>query len=320
MYIFAAKAAVKAASPDPGLSKHIDSLLSAFMKWMNLPPNYTPFVEWGVRVSCAVFIFFLFMVLARRAQLERIVGWVDDKIGAIQLTPSDRNFIAFVAWLVLWLPGLLLILFMLKLTALLATVGLSAGVLTAIVAASNRTLLSNVSAGLVLQARRHINRNDFIKVMNLSGTLTEIGLTSCILEDADGVRHFIPNSKLLDEVLTNYSVAEFRRQEVVLWLEREGLNFEEVDRVMNEMIAGAEGLKLGKEGFYRYGACSEKGLEVKLYLYFDKSNWGENASKARQMLVEKVFASGLRFGVPQQAFLVANEQGQASPLPVTDGK
>ncbi len=316
MFFFGGKAAkaVGGAASKPDLGYQIESMLSVTVKWLNLPPGYTPFVEWGLRIGGALLIFFLFLVLARRSQLERIVGWVDEKIGVIQLTISDRNFIAFTAWVLLWIPGLVLILFMLKLTALLATVGLSAGVLTAILATSNRSLSSNISAGFALQARRHINRGDFIKVMKLSGTLDEIGLTSCVLEDVDGVRHFIPNSKLLNEVLTNYSLATFRRVEISFWFDQDEVELDEVEDVLYAVMAEAPGKKSGKEAFFRYGACTEKGQEVKLYLYFETENWGEDSSIARRLLLEKIEASEIRMGIPQQLTLFVEKDGAGSVL------
>ncbi|TNE44514.1 MAG: mechanosensitive ion channel family protein [Deltaproteobacteria bacterium] len=295
------------------LVQQFDSLLLTIVKWLNLPPSASPLVEWCLRLTMVVFVLLFVSVLARRAQLERIVGWVDDKVGAIELTPSDRNFVSFAAWAGMWLIGLIMILYILKLHTLLTTVGLSAGVVTALVAASNRDLLGNVSAGFALQARRHITQGHSIKVMGLEGTLKEIGLTSCTLEGWDGVCHYIPNAKLLNEVLTNYSLSAFRRATITFWFDQDEVDLDEVESVLNGVIAEAPGQSSAKTSFFTYGECTEKGQQINLYVYFDPTGWSANASATRRLLLEKIDASEIRMGIPQQLVLfVDGEAGLES--------
>lgn len=309
MPIFLGTATQKVAKTAPNaLSARFDSLLLTVMKWLNLPANASPVVEWCLRLGAVFLVFLVVLVLARRSQLERIVGWVDDKIGVIELTPSDRNFISFVAWAGIWLVGLIVILYLLKLHTLLATVGLSAGVITALVAASNRDLLGNVSAGFALQARRHIMQGHAIKVMKLEGTLKEIGLTSCTLEGWDGVCHYIPNAKLLNEVLTNYSLAEYRRVTISFWFDQDEVELGEVENVLNAVIADAPGQSDLKTSMFIYGDCTEKGQQIHLYMYLDPNGWFTNGSAARRLLLEKLADSEVRMGIPQQLVLFVDDE------------
>jgi small-conductance mechanosensitive channel len=297
----------KAAAP-PILDQQVQSVLLYLMKWMNVPKQYAPIAEWGLRFGLAFFIFLLFSVLARRSRIRAIVDWIDNKVGAIELTPADRSFFAFLAWAVMWLPGLILILYSLRLVGLLATVGISAGAVAAIAAAANRELIGNVFAGVTLQARRYVAPGDAIKIKDMSGTIRNIGLTSSSLEDYEGVVHFIPNSKLINETLTNYSLAEFRRARIDLWFDPEEVELSEVETVLGEVIAEAPGQKEGKEGFFLYGALNEKGQEVNLYLYFVPSEWSQNASKSRRLLLDKIDDSAIQIGVPQILVLQVEDE------------
>lgn len=296
----------------PTLDTQFRSMLYQFMKWMNIPKEYAAMTEWGLRLGVAFLIFLIFAVLARRSRIRAIVDWIDNKVGIIELTPADRSFFAFLAWLVLWLPGVLLILYTLRLVGLLATLGLSAGAVAAIAAAANRDLLGNVFAGFTLQARRHISVADAVKIKDVTGEVLNIGLTASAIEDFDGVVHYIPNAKILNETLTNYSLAQFRRVEIAFYFDVDEVDVTEVEEILQEIIDEAEGQKAGKEGFFRYGVLNEKGQEVKLYLYMEPKGWTANASAARRLLLDKIDDSAVQVGIPQQMVVPIEEDDETT--------
>jgi len=270
--------------------------------------TYAPLFQWGIRIALAILIFLVFAFLARKARIRRIIGWIDEKIGAIELTSADRNFIAFLIWGVIWLIGILLMLYVLKLTGLLATVGLSAGTITAIAAVANKELLGNVFAGFVLQSRRQIGPGDAIKAVGLSGSLLRIGLTSCEVQDFDGATHFIPNSKLLNETLTNYSLATFRRADLTFWYETEAVYTSEIEELIESVIDEAPGQCEDKPGFFRYGEFNEKGQQVTISLYMDAKHVdgsSYNISQARRILRENIEHAEIDLGIPRQVIIDA---------------
>jgi small-conductance mechanosensitive channel len=294
---------------------HLQSLLTLITGWLNLSPAFAPIIEWALRVLGVLLVLLLIILLARRSRLRKMVDWFDDRIGFIQLSPMERNILAFMAWFIIWLPGVLLILYILKLHVLLATVGISAGAIATITALSNRELMGNIFAGLNLQARGHVAPGDAIKVMGLTGTLQSVGLSSCIIEDFDGAIHYIPNAKFLNEVLTNFSQAEVRREEISFWVDNDEVDMDEVEALIKQIIQEAPGQKIGKEGFFRYGDYTERGQELKLYIFFDtKQNWRDNSSAVRRMLIDKIAASNIKVGIPQQLVLFLQDS-ENKPTP-----
>lgn len=290
------------------LEQQVQSLFYQVLKWMNVPKEYTGLAEWGLRIGVALFIFFVFAVLARRSRIRSIVDWLDRKVGIIELTPADRSFFSFLAWVGIWLPGLILVLYVLRLGGLLATVGISAGAVAAIAATANRELLGNVFAGFALQARRQITPGDAVKIKGLSGTIKSIGLTSSELQDYEGIMHFIPNSSLLNEVLTNYSLAPYRRAEIAFFFDIDEVAIEEVEDILGEILEEAPGQAAHKPGFFRYGVLTEKGQEVKLYVYFKPQDWSKHASETRRLLLDKIHDSAVQLGVPQQLMLHVEDE------------
>lgn len=277
----------------------MQTLVKQVANYFEIPASYSYLVGWGLRAVAALLVLIIVAFLARRKRIQRTIAWIDDKIGAIELTQADRNFFASVIWTAFWLGGLLVILRILKLTALLATVGATAGVLTTITALANRELLGNVFGGFVLQARGQIAPGDSIEVIKISGTLRAIGLTSCEIESFDGVVHYVPNAKMLNEPLINYSHAQFRRVQIQFWYDPDEAYAEDLEAVLDTLIEGMEGKAEGKESFYRYGDYNEKGQQINIFLFFDKENWTLNSSNVRRRLVELIDESDVQVGIPQ---------------------
>jgi small conductance mechanosensitive channel len=67
--------------------------------------------------------------------------------------------------------------------------------------------LTNIAAGIMLLWLRPFHVGDYIEVPtnNISGTVKEIGLFACALENADGVFVFAPNGAVWNTALRNYS-------------------------------------------------------------------------------------------------------------------
>jgi small conductance mechanosensitive channel len=67
--------------------------------------------------------------------------------------------------------------------------------------------LTNIAAGIMLLWLRPFHVGDYIEVPanNISGTVKEIGLFACLLENFDGILVFAPNSSVWNAALRNYS-------------------------------------------------------------------------------------------------------------------
>ncbi len=67
--------------------------------------------------------------------------------------------------------------------------------------------LTNIAAGMMLLWLRPFHVGDYIEVPanNISGTVKEIGLFACQLENFDGIFVFAPNSAVWNAALRNYS-------------------------------------------------------------------------------------------------------------------
>ncbi|MFT7558681.1 MAG: small-conductance mechanosensitive channel [Flavobacteriales bacterium] len=71
-----------------------------------------------------------------------------------------------------------------------------------------QNIINNFISGWILILERPISINDFIETGGVSGTVEEINTRSTKIRRVDGVHLLVPNSKLLEETVTNWTLED----------------------------------------------------------------------------------------------------------------
>lgn len=153
------------------------------------------------------------------AGLVLIVGWTlgNQAYKAInkinKLDTTLKSFLGTAAKYAIFALAIVTVLqqFGVETTSLLAVLG-AAGL--AIGLALQGTL-SNVSAGVMLLILRPFNVGDFISSGGVTGTVKSLGLFATEMATPDNIYIFVPNSKLWNTDIQNFSRNDIRRQDLV---------------------------------------------------------------------------------------------------------
>jgi small-conductance mechanosensitive channel len=71
-----------------------------------------------------------------------------------------------------------------------------------------QNIINNFISGWILIAERPIRVNDFIEVDGFTGTVKEVGTRSTLVHRLDGVHVLVPNSKLLENTVINWTLVD----------------------------------------------------------------------------------------------------------------
>lgn len=71
-----------------------------------------------------------------------------------------------------------------------------------------QNIINNFISGWILMAERPIRSGDFIDVDNFQGTVKRIGTRSTLVHRLDGVHVLVPNSKLLENTVVNWTLID----------------------------------------------------------------------------------------------------------------
>ena len=99
--------------------------------------------------------------------------------------------------------------------------------------------LSNFASGFLMIIFRPFKVGDFIEAAGTKGTVHEIQIFNTIINTPDNVRAIIPNAKITDENIFNYTVNGKRRVDLVIGISYED-NLKTAKKIIENVLASDE--------------------------------------------------------------------------------
>ncbi len=201
--------------------------LDAYKQYIDLGINYA--ATYGVKIILALLIFFIGKRIARLI--------TNLAVKALKKQDVDIELIGFLDSLLYW--GL----FAVVIIAALGQLGIQTASFVAILGAAGLAIglalqgsLSNFAAGVLIILLRPFRVGDFVEVADTSGAVNNIRIFTTELRTGDNKAVIIPNARVLDSNIINYSSTGRRRVDLVIGI---GYN-DDIDHarnVLNGVIA-----------------------------------------------------------------------------------
>lgn len=96
--------------------------------------------------------------------------------------------------------------------------------------------LSNFAAGVLIVLFRPYKVGDWVEAAGISGSVEELQILTTVLKTGDNKRVIVPNSQIMDAIITNYSANDTRRIDMVVGVGY-GDDLDKVRSVIQELIA-----------------------------------------------------------------------------------
>ena len=147
------------------------------------------------------------------------------------------------------------------------------------VALGAQDLFKNLIAGLLILAERRFSVGHWVKVDGVvEGTVEKIGFRSTQIRRFDKAPVLVPNAKLSDNAVTNFSLMTYRRIYWVIGLEYRS-TIEQLRTVRNgieDYIATNEDFVQPPDAarFVRIDSFNDSSIDVMVYCFTKTTNWG----------------------------------------------
>lgn len=171
-----------------------------------------------------------------------LLGWVVRNITAqMQQRAMDANIVQVVRRAI-YIIGLII----LAITTLdLINVPLTAfafvsGAIVIGVGFGAQNIINNFISGWILIWERPIRINDYIEIGDTSGTVEEINTRSTRIRRVDGVHMLVPNSKLLEETVVNWTLVDKLLRCIIRVGVSYGSDVEKVRNLLEQAVASHE--------------------------------------------------------------------------------
>jgi len=180
------------------------------------------------------------------------------------------------------------------------------------VALGAQDLFKNLISGLLIIAERRFSPGDWICVDGVvEGTVESIGFRSTLIRRFDKAPVYVPNAKLSDNAVTNFSAMTHRR---IYWMI--GVEYRTTVEQLREIRDGIEQYVLNSDDFakppevatfVRIDKFSDSSIDIMLYCFTKTTVWGEWLAIKEQLaykIKEIVEAAGTSFAFPSQSVYV----------------
>ena len=227
--------------------------------------------------------------------MKLMTRWIERAMTRAQVEPTVTRFATHVSYLILMTVVVIIALGQLgiqttSLLALLSAAGLAIGL-------ALQGSLANFAAGLLLILFRPIKQGDFIGAAGVEGTVQDVQILSTTLHTIDNLRLTVPNSKITEGIITNYSVTPTRRINLTVGVSYDE-DLQQVKHVLEALIA--EEPRILTEPAPFIGVSNLGGSSID----FVVQGWVQRAD-VRQ----------IRFGLLEKIKLAFNQHGISIPYP-----
>jgi small conductance mechanosensitive channel len=213
--------------------------------------------------------------------MKFVTHWIERAMTGAQVESTVTRFVSHVSYFILLIVVAIIALGQLviqttSLLAMLSAAGLAIGL-------ALQGSLTNFAAGLLLILFRPIKQGDFVRAAGVEGTVQEVQMLTTTLHSVDNLRLTVPNSKIMQDTITNYSVTPTRRVELTVGVPYED-DLQQVKHVLEALIAEESRILTEPAPFVGVAKLGESRVDVVVQVWVQRAD----VRQVRSGFLEKI--------------------------------
>ena len=196
------------------------------------------------------------------------------------------------------------------------------GLLGVAVALGAQDLFKNLIAGLLIIIEKRFSHGDWILVDGVvEGTVESFGFRSTVVRRFDKAPVHVPNSRLSDNAVTNFSAMTYRR---IYWRIGVvyGTTIEQLRQIRDEIeryVLESDEFVSPEEAptFVRVDSFGDSSIDIMLYCFTRTTNWGEWLAAKERLAYEVkqiVEGAGSSFAFPSRSLYIETPAGERAEV------
>jgi small-conductance mechanosensitive channel len=256
-----------------------------------------------------------------------ISRWISALIGRTVFQRMGFNTGRRAAWQTLSFYGLFLIVILTAFNLFhfsLTQFSVVSGALAVGIGFGSQNLIGNFISGIILLVERPINQGDVIELDGQVVTVQELGPRSTIVRSGDNTHVIVPNSRLLEQSVTNWTLSDDVVRKKIRLGVAYGTSTREVDRVLMEVMLGLASVNRTPAPNVRFSDFGESSMIFEAQFWSSLAERVEVETELRHRIAEAFVKAGITMSFPQrdvhletlkpiQIEVIAPKSGSASP-------
>ena len=99
--------------------------------------------------------------------------------------------------------------------------------------------LSNFASGVLIVLFRPYKVGDFVEAAGIAGSVEQVQILTTILKTGDNKQVIVPNSQIMDSIITNYSANDTRRVDMVVGVSYDD-DLDKVRKMLEDIVSADE--------------------------------------------------------------------------------
>ena len=159
--------------------------------------------------------------------------------------------------------------------------------------------LSNFASGVLIVLFRPYRVGDFIEAAGIAGSVEEVQILTTILKTGDNKQIIVPNSQIMDSIITNYSANDTRRVDMVVGVSYDD-DLDKVRKTLEELIAAEERILAEPATTIAISALADSSVNFVVRPWVKSSDYWGVMYDMTEAIKKRFDQEGISFPFPQQ--------------------
>ena len=159
--------------------------------------------------------------------------------------------------------------------------------------------LSNFASGVLIVLFRPYRVGDFVEAAGISGSVEEVQILTTVLKTGDNKQIIVPNSQIMNSIITNYSANDTRRIDMVIGVSYDD-DIDKVRTTLNELIAADERILDQPAATVAVSALADSSVNFVVRPWVKSEDYWNVTFELTEAIKKRFDEDGISFPFPQQ--------------------
>lgn len=159
--------------------------------------------------------------------------------------------------------------------------------------------LSNFASGVLIILFRPYRVGDYIEAAGIVGSVEQVQILTTILKTGDNKQIIVPNSQIMDSIITNYSANDTRRVDMVVGVSYDD-DLDKVRKTLEELLAADERILLEPAPLIAVSELADSSVNFIVRLWVKSADYSGVKFGMTEAIKKRFDKEGISFPFPQQ--------------------
>jgi len=159
--------------------------------------------------------------------------------------------------------------------------------------------LSNFASGVLIVLFRPYRVGDFVEAAGIAGSVEQVQILTTILKTGDNKQIIVPNSQIMDSIITNYSANPTRRVDMVVGVSYDD-DLDKVRKTIEDLIAAEDRILAEPAPTIAVSALADSSVNFVVRPWVNSADYWGVMFDMTEAIKKRFDKEGISFPFPQQ--------------------